>query len=103
MLNRNRNIIKNKEIIFKIGQFPHLSETFILAQIITAIKCVYEVKILVNELLDFERSKQLELIEKFDIEKRIIIKNYNIPKNKWVRLLRWIFILGLNFKNLSYK
>jgi colanic acid/amylovoran biosynthesis glycosyltransferase len=53
-----------KKLIFKIGQFPHLSETFILAQIITAINCGYEVKILVSELLDFENSKQLELIEK---------------------------------------
>jgi colanic acid/amylovoran biosynthesis glycosyltransferase len=27
-----------KKLIFKIGQFPQLSETFILVQIITAIK-----------------------------------------------------------------
>lgn len=99
MLNRNRSIIKNKEIIFKIGQFPYLSETFILAQIITAIKCGYEVKILVTELLDFESSKQLELIRQFDIEKKIILENYNIPKNKVIRLLKWILILGLNLKS----
>lgn len=90
-----------KKLIFKIGQFPHLSETFILAQIITAINCGYEVKILVSELLDFENSKQLELIEKYDIEKKIILENYNIPNNKVVRLLKWIVILGLNFKNLK--
>jgi colanic acid/amylovoran biosynthesis glycosyltransferase len=90
-----------KKLIFKIGQFPHLSETFILAQIITAINCGYEVKILVSELLDFENSKQLELIEKYDIEKKIILENYNIPNNKVVRLLKWIVILGLNFKYLK--
>lgn len=101
MLNINRSIIKNKEIIFKIGQFPHLSETFILAQIITAIKCGYEVKILVSELLDFESSKQLELIKKFDIEKKIILENYTIPKNKVIRLLKWIVILGLNVKSIK--
>lgn len=90
-----------KKIIFKIGQFPHLSETFILAQIITAINCGYEVKILVRELLDFESSKQLELIKQYDIEKKIILENYNIPKNKGVRLLKWIVVLGLNLKNIK--
>jgi colanic acid/amylovoran biosynthesis glycosyltransferase len=90
-----------KKLIFKIGQFPHLSETFILAQIITAIKCGYEVKILVSELLDFESSKQLELIEKYDIEKKIILENYNIPSNKALRLLKWIVLLILNLKNIK--
>lgn len=89
-----------KKLIFKIGQFPHLSETFILAQIITAIKCGYDVKILVTELLDFESSKQLELIKQFEIQKKIIIENYNIPKNKGIRLLKWILLLILNFKSL---
>ncbi|WP_369765622.1 glycosyltransferase [Flavobacterium sp. WC2429] len=90
-----------KKIIFKIGQFPHLSETFILAQIITAIKCGYNVRLLIGELLDFETSKQVDLIKKYEIEEKIIIEDYRIPKNKIVRLLKWFFILASNFKNIK--
>jgi colanic acid/amylovoran biosynthesis glycosyltransferase len=39
--------------------------------------------------------------KKYDIEKKIILENYNIPNNKVVRLLKWIVILGLNFKYLK--
>jgi colanic acid/amylovoran biosynthesis glycosyltransferase len=101
LLNRNRNIKKNKGIIFKIGQFPHLSETFILAQIITAIKCGYDVKLLIGELLDFETSKQLDLITKYEIDKKIIIENYRIPKNKVIRLIKWFALLSFNFSNIK--
>ncbi|SHM95195.1 glycosyltransferase [Flavobacterium xinjiangense] len=89
------------KIIFKIEQFPHLSETFILAQIITAIKCGYDVRLLIGELLDFETSKQLDLIKKYEIEEKIIIEDYRIPKNKGIRLLKWFFILVSNFKNIK--
>jgi colanic acid/amylovoran biosynthesis glycosyltransferase len=90
-----------KKLIFKIGQFPHLSETFILAQIITAIKCGYEVRILVTELLDFDNSKHLEIIQKFDINNKIILENYKIPNNKVIRLFKWIVILVLNLKSIK--
>jgi colanic acid/amylovoran biosynthesis glycosyltransferase len=90
-----------KKLIFKIGQFPHLSETFILAQIITAIKCGYEVRLLIGELLDFETSKQLDLIKKFEIDKKIIIEDYRIPKNKILRLIKWFALLAFNFRNIK--
>ena len=90
-----------KKLVFKIRQFPHLSETFILAQIITAIKCGYDVRLLINDVLDFESSKQKNLIEKYDIDKKIIIENYKIPKNKIIRLFRWSGLLFYNLKNLK--
>ena len=90
-----------KKLIFKIGQFPHLSETFILAQIITAIKCGYEVKLLIGQLLDFETSKQLDLITKYGIDKKIIIEDYKIPKNKVIRLIKWFALLAINFRNIK--
>lgn len=90
-----------KKFIFKIGQFPHLSETFILAQIITAIKCGYDVRLLIGELLDFETSKQLDLITKYEIDKKIIIEDYRIPKNKIIRLIKWFALLAFNFRNIK--
>ena len=90
-----------KKLIFKIGQFPHLSETFILAQIITTIKCGYEVKLLIGQLLDFETSKQLDLIKKYGIDKKIIIEDYKIPKNKVIRLIKWFALLAINFRNIK--
>jgi colanic acid/amylovoran biosynthesis glycosyltransferase len=90
-----------KKLIIKIGQFPHLSETFILAQIITAIKCGYEVRLLIGKLLDFETSKQLDLIKQYEIDKKIIIEDYRIPKNKVLRLVKWFALLAFNFKNIK--
>lgn len=88
-----------KKIVFKIGQFPYLSETFILAQIITAIKCGYDVRLLVGELLNFDTSKQQDLILKYSIDKKIIIEDYQIPKNKLLRLIKglFIFVVSLNY------
>lgn len=41
-----------KRIIFKLREFPHLSETFIIAQMVTAIKLGYEVQILVQKIIE---------------------------------------------------
>lgn len=90
-----------KKIVFKLREFPHLSETFILAQIITAINCGYDVSLLVVELLDFEASKQKSLIEKYQIDKKIIIEDYKIPKNKFIRLVKWLILLVFNFKDIN--
>ena len=91
-----------KTIVFKISKYPLLSETFISSQIITAINCGFNVKIIVRELLDFEKSKQLELIEQFNIAGKIVIEDYNIPKNKICRLLKWLFLLVINLNDLKY-
>jgi len=85
-----------KKLLFKIWKFPQLSETFILAQIITAIKCGYKVNILVEDLLDIEESKQQGLIEKYKILDKIIIENYQIPKNKLRRFLKACFLVCIN-------
>jgi len=89
-----------KSILFKIWKFPQLSETFILAQIITAIKCGYRVNILVEDLLDIEESKQQGLIEKYKILDKIIIENYQIPKNKLIRLIKACYLVCINLPYL---
>lgn len=85
-----------KRIVFKLNQFPHLSETFILAQIITAIKCGFKVTVLISELLDVKASKQEDLIQKYGIAEAIIIEDFKIPKKKITRSLKFILLLFLN-------
>ncbi len=89
-----------KSILFKSWKFPKLSETFILAQIIIAIKCGYKVNILVEDLLNIEESKQQELIEKYKILDKIIIENYQIPKNKLERLFKFCYLVCINLPYL---
>lgn len=93
---------KQKTILFKIWQFPQLSETFITAQIITAIKCGFEVSILVKEVLDFEESKQHKLLNTYAIPEKIILENFKIPKNKLLRVLKIFFLSPGLLKNLFY-
>jgi len=91
-----------KRIIFKVPEFPHLSETFIIAQIITAIKLGYEIKILTRKLLDDTNISNPVLIEKYCLLDKIIIEDYAIPKNKIARLFKWILLLILSFKDINY-
>jgi len=91
-----------KTIVFKLNQFPHLSETFILSQIITAINSGYDVKLLVTEVLSFEVSKQTKLLEKYNIADKIVVEDYDIPKNKIHRFLKWGYLLIKNINNLNY-
>ncbi len=90
-----------KNIIFKIKEYPRLSETFITTQIITAINLGFNVKILVKRLLPFKDSKQERLIEKYGLSNKIIIEDYKIPSNKISRLLKWGYLLGVHVFNLS--
>lgn len=80
------------KLLFKIWKFPFLSETFILEQILTAISCGYEVKILVEEIQDIKENKLEEFFEKNDILDKVIIEEYNAPPNKLLRLLKAFFL-----------
>ena len=91
-----------RKILFKLRQFPHLSETFILAQIVTAIKADLEVHILVSEVLDFESSTHQEVLKKYEIEEKIILEDYGVPRNRFIRILKAIFIILNRITLLKY-
>lgn len=90
-----------KKIVFKIQEFPHLSETFIIAQIITAINLGFDVKILVTKLLPFKASKQLDIIKNYQLSSKIIIEDYKIPKNKIKRLFKWLHLIIVNIFSIN--
>lgn len=95
-----------KKILFRIWQFPQPSETFILNQIITAIECGYEVKILVGDFLEIDASSQQNLFQHYNIREKIILENYQIPKNINIRVFKAAYLLITNalffFKLKSY-
>lgn len=93
---------KANHIVFKLREFPHLSETFIIAQIITAIQLGYKITILTNKLLNVTESTHEDLLKEYELIDKIVIEDYKIPKNKIVRVAKWIAILALNFKNIKY-
>lgn len=96
------NSLKNKQIVFKVPEFPHVSETFIVAQIVTAIKLGYEVQILIRKLADTNASMCSSLIEQYSLLDKIIIEDYKIPKNKIIRSFKWLILLLGNIKHIYY-
>ncbi len=83
-------------IVFKLAEFPHLSETFILAQIITAQQLGYSVQILTGKLLNTNDSLYEETLINNEILKVIHLEDYHIPKNKIKRSLKFFRLLVLN-------
>lgn len=89
-----------KTIIFKISEFPHVSETFIVTHIISTIKMGYDVKILVNKLILSNFDSYQSIFEKYELSEKIFLENYEIPKNKLVKIFKWIYLLLLNFSSI---
>jgi len=92
---------QTKKIVFKVPEFPHLSETFIVAQITTAIKLGYDVQIMIRKLLDNDTAINSILIKEHNLLDKIIIEDYNIQKNKLGRLIKWILLLISNLKDFN--
>ena len=90
-----------KKILFRLRQFPHLSETFVLAQMRTAKKAGFEVTILIDELLSFQESTHEETILQHQLDKRIFLEDYRIPSNKFIRLFKAMHIVIKHIKNIE--
>lgn len=82
-----------KRIIFKVSTFPRISETFVIHQAITAIELGYEIFILVQNKINFENNLHKELLNKYQLEDKIILEKIIIPNNKIFRLLKVVFLL----------
>lgn len=98
MRNKNQNNKKNKEIVFKTPEFPHISETFVIAQILTAINLGYDIKIITRKVI----RNNFSLIGNYNLLNKIIIDDYKIPKNKIIRSLKWGFLLVSNLKDIFF-
>lgn len=90
-----------RKIVFKVPEFPHLTETFIVAQIVTAIKLGYEIEILVRKRIEESTNLRSNLIEEYGLLKKVIIEDYKIPKNRILRYIKWILLLVINVVHFS--
>ena len=88
--------VLKRTVLFKIWQFPLVSETFILAQIITAIKSGYEVKILVQDLFETEPGWQQDTFDSYNFKKKIIIDDPRIPDSRVLKLIKGMGLILLN-------
>lgn len=94
--------MKKKQIVFKVPEFPQVSETFIVAQIITAIKLGYEVQIIIRKLAATDAGLCSGLIEEYGLLDKIILEDYKIPTNKFYRVLKWSRLLMTNINQVHY-
>lgn len=90
-----------KTILFKIWKFPQLSETFIVNQVVLAIRLGYEVQILVGEFLDISRNGSLQLFEQYNLKDKIIIEDYKVPSSKFHRILMAGYLILKNIRYLT--
>jgi len=63
--------------------------------------CGYEVNILVEELQDIKQNKLEEFFDRNDILDKVIIEEYNIPTNKFFRIFKTLYLIGLNIFELG--
>ena len=74
------------QIVFKTNAFPQLSETFIVSNIVEAIKQGFSIKIIVDLIKSEKDSSQPELLEKYGIMEKVF--TVPSPKNKLKRYLK---------------
>lgn len=88
----------NRSILFKIWKFPQLSETFIVNQVVLALKLGYDVKILAGELTDVSCNANFELFQKYNLCDKIIIQDHRIPKQKLKRIFKafWLVLINIS-------
>ena len=87
-----------KQLVFKIPEFPHLSETFIVNQIAMAIDLGFDVKIIVSKIISYDHETLNTLIIDYKMFDKIIVEDFKIPLNFFLKIWKWILIL---IKNIS--
>ncbi len=96
--------MQEKTILFRMWRFPGYCETFIISQILIAIKCGYKVQILVEDLNEFKKGTHKEIVKEFNIDKIIVEEDYKIPKSNFFRIIKAIGLFLYNsvcFVNFS--
>ena len=87
---------EKKKLLFRIWTFPGYCETFLISQIVIAIKCGYEVKILTENLDNLKKGLHKETIEEYKIREKIIEENYNIPASRFKRFIKIVELFLIN-------
>ncbi len=92
------------KIVFRVGEFPTKSETFVTNQIVLAIQLGYEIQIVTGKKNSIQDSSQPELIKKFNLlEKTLVLSKPGGLLKRASRILRalitpafWKYLKTLN-------
>ena len=87
-----------KKVIYITRSFPVHSQTFIVNQIIAAINEGFEVGVLTYHLNNFDESSQISDLKKNNIEAITHPIDFNIPKNRFLRYIKGLFLFFKYFK-----
>lgn len=95
-------------IIFKLNRFPEVSETFIVSNIIYAIRQGFKVRVLCNTFLGLSNSSQQEELQHYGVENKIIsiIKPKENTFAKFIQLFSFLLKprnAYFTFKYRTYK
>jgi colanic acid/amylovoran biosynthesis glycosyltransferase len=74
----------SKMITIKVKAFPNVSETFIVSNIVFALKNKYKVRLYVNKYMGVGNSSQAEILRQYNIGEKIE-KPFSLSKNKVIR------------------
>ncbi|RBP26594.1 colanic acid/amylovoran biosynthesis glycosyltransferase [Oceanihabitans sediminis] len=89
-----------KKIIIKTNSFPNYSETFIVSNIVYAIRSGYDVNIFCNKFLGLENSSQINELEKYGVKEMVLLP-LTQTKSRLSKLLQLSSFL-LKPRNLYY-
>lgn len=87
------------KIAFIVGEFPKLSETFILNQITGLLDLGCDIEIFAES--NHNEKKINSNIEKYNLMERV--HYFDVPHNKIKRLLRAIYLITINFHKSPFK
>ena len=81
----------NQKIIFKTLSFPRASETFVVSNIIEAIKKGYQVEIITETINVVHNSSQQQLLEAYNLME--LVTTINPPRHKIKRIFKSFYYL----------
>jgi len=87
-----------KKVIYITRSFPVHSQTFIVNQVIAAINEGFEVGVLTYHLNNFDESSQISDLKKNNIEAITHPVDFKIPKNRFLRYIKGLFLFFKYFK-----
>lgn len=78
-------------IVYKVRNFPRVSETFVVSNIINAIIKGYQVRIIANNKLQSNKSSQIGLLNQYRLESKTF--SFHQPKKKISRFVLAFFYI----------
>lgn len=89
------------DIVFRVKKFPYLTETFIVSNVVEAIRQGYEIKIIANQIYPLQYGTQKEIVEELALMDNVVL---NPLLKEHHKLKRYLIALRLlfNFTLLFY-